>query len=696
MVLKRLQSADCIRENVYRPEIDGLRAVAVVSIILFHLDLQMFQGGFVGVDIFFVISGFLITGLLKQELDVTGNINFKRFYLRRFRRLFPAFYATLIVTTLFAVVTLSPTALKKFGGGLASSLCSLSNVYFWFEADYFDVSSKCKPLLHTWSLGVEEQFYALWPIGLCLLYRLKSNKSIPLFLIAVFSLSLLSNVVFQDGSVGLIHIYSQVIAHWIADGKATIFFLLPFRLFEFAVGAFLVFVKVKMKPSSFLSDVIFCFGLGMICYSVCTYSEKILFPSFSALVPCLGTALLLLVGEASRFSCIVSNRVLVFVGLISYSLYLVHWPIVVFWSYLREGLAPIDQGGIVVLAIILAVLSYRYVEQPLRQRTIDVPAPLKVVTFSSVPLVVFLGVCLHTGGGWQWRSPATFNMENIQNAGEFHESYYGGAGYTSYGAVKTKEKADIVLMGDSHARHYAEGIYKEWAQPNGMALYLAAGTSCFHLPSFTRTTVGVDWDERCSQSFRYALDFIKNTDTPPIVVVSHAWLSQMRKADVLDENLQRRNLKIGPQEIIEGIRNLKKLIGRSQLVVIGQVPSSGSVNVFDVLTRPRFLFFTDFIPEKYLTTPKQEQHVLFNQRLAEAAAMTHEFIFLDPHDVLCENDTCRNTDSWNRPIYSDRAHLSKFGSVEVIRRFLEKYDIYKHKIDNENTSEKALSSFSHN
>ena len=159
----------------YRSDIDGIRAIAIISVLLFHIDSTYLSGGFIGVDIFFVISGFLITNLIKKEIESTGKFSFTNFYIRRIRRLFPALIVVLVLTTISATLILSPTHLSRFGGALTSSLFSLSNLYFWLEADYFDESSKLKPLLHTWSLSIEEQFYFVWSITLMFLMKLRKN-----------------------------------------------------------------------------------------------------------------------------------------------------------------------------------------------------------------------------------------------------------------------------------------------------------------------------------------------------------------------------------------------------------------------------------------------------------------------------------------------------------------------------------------
>ena len=322
----------------YYPHIDGLRAVAVLAIILFHLDVKYFIGGYVGVDIFFVISGFLITSLLKREMDINKTINFKQFYTRRIKRIIPALLATIIFSFIFSALIFSPTYLQTIAGSAWSALLSVSNMYFWLEADYFDTSAKLKPFLHTWSLGVEEQYYLLWPLFLFAIY-MSGAKRLMLPLIAiVIGVSLYLNFKLIDGKSWIISTYLPNLAELIVDGKNTLFFLLPFRVYEFAIGAGLAWLYYKRIPLRFIDDVLVVIGFGLILYSLFAFDDTIAFPYWYALVPCTGAALIIYAGSRARFTAfLVSNKAMVGIGLISYSLYLVHWPLITFWYYLGGG-----------------------------------------------------------------------------------------------------------------------------------------------------------------------------------------------------------------------------------------------------------------------------------------------------------------------------------------------------------------------
>jgi peptidoglycan/LPS O-acetylase OafA/YrhL len=644
----------------YRADIDGLRAIAVVSVLLFHLDLAVTPGGFAGVDIFFVISGFLITGLIHGEIEETGTFRFGAFYLRRIRRLFPALFATLLMTALAAAFLLSPAHLQGFGSSLAAALGSVSNIFFWAEADYFDQSARAKPLLHTWSLSVEEQFYLLWPLLLLGLQKGRWARRAPAVIAFLGLLSLAANFPVGKGAGG----------DWNEDGHASIFYLLPFRAFEFAIGGLMVWTTAKRISWPARDNLLFVSGLALIAYAVLTFHSEMLFPSWRALVPCTGAALIIYAGDRASFAAILRLKPVVWIGLISYSLYLVHWPLIVFWQYVGGDLGLGDRVAIVVISLLLGWASYRGIEQPFRTRKFEIARPAwRHAAIAGCLAITALGLHMRLHDGWAWRAPPSpVKFDYVGDAANFHRTFYGGSGYPSYGPVQTDRKPDIVLVGDSHGKHYAEGLWQVVAKRHDLALYVSAGTSCFHLPGFTRITPGQDWDRACRDALERALSYI-DTGKTPIVVVSHSWLSQASRGALLDSHGKRTGVAVDAGDIVAGILALKSRIGNSPLVVIGEVPRSGE-NLYDVLTRPRPPFMPAADPLRYLVTRADPERRKFNSQLRNAADRTGRFIFLDPYDLLCDRDACRNTSRDNHLVYSDNGHLSKYGSVELIEGFL--------------------------
>ncbi len=651
----------------YRPEIDGLRAIAILSVLIFHIDATYLSGGFVGVDIFFVISGFLITGIIKNEIETTGNFSFRNFYIRRIKRLFPALFFTLLVTSIFAILFFSPSLLRSFGGSLFTSLLSVSNFFFWIEADYFDVSSKLKPLLHTWSLSIEEQFYLFWPLVLILLLKIKNKKFILLSIIFLSVLSLYLNLVFQSGKA--------IESEYFEDGKSTIFFLLPFRVYEFMFGALLVwFVHYQLKKK-YLYDILFLIGLLFIGYSVVFFDETMLFPSFYGLLPVVGTVLLIYSSVYSRFKKLLSNKLFVGIGLVSYSLYLVHWPIVVFWTYLDTEITKYDKIYILLLSFVLAYISYKFVEQPFRKKEVTFKSiKLKLLLLIGFPALAWGGIHMYKHDGWTWRVNNKIDIEDGYNASLFHKEFYGGTGYKKYGLVSGNNisEKNIILVGDSHGLHYAKGLEDVLLKEKSISFYTSSLNSFLYLPNFTRTTQGKDWDSLTTKDFEKTIELINSmpNNKNTVVILSHSWLSQLKIAGIKNSENKLLRKNIGIEEIKKGIIEFKNLIEDRQLIVIGQVPTTNKEILYDIFTRPRFFVKTKNI-EEYLIMELNNEYKQFNDYILEYSLNTKAFVFLNPCDVLCENNLCITTVD-NKLIYSDSTHLSVDGSIFVINRLKKK------------------------
>jgi peptidoglycan/LPS O-acetylase OafA/YrhL len=660
----------------YLPHVDGLRAIAVLSVLLFHLHLPGFKGGFVGVDIFLVISGLLISRLILKELQQTGRFSFRNFYLRRIRRIVPALLVTQMVTACLMALILSPTHLEQFGGSLLTASFGVSNIFFWLEADYFGTASQFKPLLHTWSLGVEEQFYLFWPLFLAVVYRLRLHRGLPLLMLVVGGISLWLNKPFSDGHVGQLTSMAPEIAKYFSDGKSTLFYLLPFRVYEFALGGIMVFAMRFVPKNRNLLDTMFVLGLAMIVWAVGTFDKEMLFPMSAALIPCGGAALLIAAGKESRFSVLLNHRVVVFIGLISYSLYLVHWPLIVASNYLFGPPGYLAVAVLTVLSFVLAWASWRYVEKPFRQTDFWSSHPAAYVLCPMLFLIT-IGVGWHMqhSNGWNFRVPHTLaHMEFKGDSAAFHRTHYGGAGYSRNGGVETDAPPDVVLIGDSHGLHYAEGLYVEWARPRGLSMYVSAGSSCFYLPGFTRITPGVDWDTVAPKALNRALDIIHSAEKPPVVIISHAWVTQLTLAGILDEEGHARPRAATEKDLIEGLLALKQEIGDAPLVVIGQVPTTNGIDLHDKFTQPWLVqkYFND--ASDFVFSNPSQQSVEFNEKLRRVADETGAYIFLDPFDALRAENGCRNLDDEQRLIYSDQTHLSKVGSCFVVRHFLPELD----------------------
>jgi peptidoglycan/LPS O-acetylase OafA/YrhL len=375
----------------YRLEIEGLRAVAVLSVILFHVGFP-FSGGYVGVDVFFVISGFLITRNILKDQE-SGIFTFGRFYLRRIRRLFPALAATLLLTLAGGFMFLAPDDMARLGQTALFSVASLSNVLFWLEIGYFDAAATLKPLLHTWSLSVEEQFYLFWPAAIVCASRLGRSRAITAMVISIGTASFVSAELFRTAHPG------------------AVFYLVPFRMFELCAGAVLAVIPRQRHSHQLSAQLAMIAGLSAIAYSVIYFDSATSLRHFWSLLPCIGAALVIYAGNTPWSGLLLSNRFMTAVGTISYSLYLVHWPIVAFYKY--RSSATISAGDkllLVLLCLAMATIMYRVVELPFRSGRTD---RMPVSTRTAAIACAALALCVSTTGahawysnGWAFRVPA--------------------------------------------------------------------------------------------------------------------------------------------------------------------------------------------------------------------------------------------------------------------------------------------------
>ena len=443
----------------YRSEIDGLRALAVLPVILFHAGFDWFSGGFVGVDVFFVISGYLITTIIINEL-AEDNFTIANFYERRARRILPALFFVMLVCLPFALIILPPGGLKMFGQSLMATSSFISNVLFWLQSGYFDTGSELKPLLHTWSLAVEEQYYIFFP----------------LFLLATWKLGIRWILVI----LSLLFVASLGVAQWGAmNYPNAAFFLLPTRGWELLIGVFLAFYlnKFSYLKSFAVNQALSVTGFMMIGYSIFVFDKTTPFPGFYALLPTVGTGLLIL----SAVPKTVVHRLLslspfVGIGLISYSAYLWHQPILSFTRGISLEETSYSRLMVSCLSsLVLGYISWRWIEKPFRNRK---KIARKVVFWcSAIGIMFFFGVgfLLTTGVG---DSSGDSDERRI-----VFENFFNPKNHVvgKFNSIKLKDfdssnKKKILLIGDSFAQDLTNAIYasKEVSKLDVSTFYISA------------------------------------------------------------------------------------------------------------------------------------------------------------------------------------------------------------------------------
>ena len=504
---------------LYRKEIDGLRALAVVSIVLFHAGFKVFEGGYVGVDVFFVISGFLITSIIVQDLR-QDTFKFWGFYERRARRLLPALFVVLLVSMAFAWVWMLPGELTEFSKSVLSVLFFGSNFFFWNDSGYFATSVEFRPLLHTWSLAVEEQFYFLFPALLVVSLRL-GRFAIPVVLV-------------------VIGIGSFAFSAWASIYKPTLaFFLLPTRVWEFIFGSLASLLVLslfypRLKTNKWLCEVSSLLGLCLILYSVFFFKKSYFYPGYWAFIPVFGTTLLLIFStDQTWIGKVLSTKPLVILGLVSYSAYLWHQPLFAFFR-LRE-LDPLSvevAWFLIFCSFALGYLTWRFIEPIWRMGQ---KSPTRSFWWflggCACVFVLFFLVVKYTGG-------YLFRLNHLPKdyfqTSWINYKFHGVNGQQCYTAVMkpcvlasfSNQKENLLMVGDSHAGDFG-GAFAEYLNSKQLNGSMLSMLGCGYVSNLKDTPS----NKSCSQSRALLLDLAKNKVFSSYLIVSAGELHTSAEVD---------------------------------------------------------------------------------------------------------------------------------------------------------------------
>ena len=640
----------------YRAEIDGLRALAVIPVILFHSGSELFSGGFVGVDVFFVISGYLITTILIEDI-YNNSFSIINFYERRARRILPALFVMVLVTLLTGWFILTPYFYRDLFQTTFSVAFFASNILLYIKSGYFSAISELKPLLHTWSLAVEEQFYIIFPIFLLLLWRFGEK------------------VVFW--SIIFISIFSLLLSEWTwrNDVDAN-FYLLPTRIWELLVGstAALILKKNQLKGN----DIISFLGLLAIFYAIFLFGEETPFPSIYTLFPVLGTLLLILfASEETIIAKILNNKILVGVGLISYSLYLWHQPVFSFMRHVKLA-QPNNYDFIYCFLIIfiLAYVSWRFIEQPFRSKTKVnrlVIWIFSIFIFISLSSIGYFG---HKNLGFPERlsletqaiSQGSFDKNPRQKECHFKEEYENLDKSCILGA---NVEPTFALVGDSHGDMFAHELHKKLASLN-LASYNFSFNQC--VPIHFKNNTIEHYSNTCYQKI---LNFLEFNNKLKNVIISFRWSTLITgkgygvenlklKEDHLDVNqdvMQKRAEIVSSK--VEEISNLDK-----KIILIYPIPEAGE-DVPNFITKQRMLYDKEFlyeIPFKDFMNRNRYSIYYFDK-----AELNENVKRIYPSKIFCDeidNGFCKTVID-GRSLYSDDDHLSNFGASFIINSIFE-------------------------
>ena len=644
----------------YRPDIDGLRAVAVLSVILYHAGVGVLKGGFVGVDIFFVISGYLISTIIFHDLE-SGKFSLGRFYERRIRRIQPALIAMVLVTMLLCAAFFVPSDFKLFAQSVGATVLFSSNIYFYLKSGYFDPLAETKPLLHTWSLAVEEQYYLFFPLLVLLLWRHARR-----YLVAVLT--------------GLA-LVSFVFSVWQARAASNAAFYLPFdRIWELLIGALLALGLVPPARRSGVRLLLGFVGLGAMMASIFLFSPHDVFPGERALLPCLGAALLIYAGQGLPqmvgANAWLASRPMVFTGRISYSMYLWHWPVIVVLQYvLFRKLNLSEVLAYLVLVYALAWASWKWIEQPWRD------ARRLAITrrgiFGLTAAVTAIGVCfavgIHAAGGL----PQRFEAQARQFAAATFDTNPRRASCDAPSAARLQADevcrigddhapVSFVLIGDSFGDALMPGV-EAAAQQAGKRGLVLTHSGCFPLLGVQQTD-----NLSCDGMMEATLKLMERHPEVKDVMIVARWTSallgtrfgQFEQSGWFLRDGQTKALSYDENRAVfeRGmLRTLDRLQGR-RITVVAFIPEQRydiprALAMHSAFGQPTAVALTRADHERR----QAEMRVAF-ARLKQASPVSFTLVDVGAH--LCDAQSCSAIRDAT-VLYADDNHLSRGGAVAL-------------------------------
>ena len=634
----------------YRPEINGVRAIAVLGVLLFHAGFSTFSGGYAGVDVFFVISGYLITRTILTAIDA-GHFSYVGFFVNRVRRLFPALLTTVGVSFLIGALLFTPPHLKKLAEAAITSVLATSNLYFWSEADYWDIESAFKPLLHTWSLAVEEQFYFVWPAMLLIASRANNKRIARAVLLTTLGLM---SLLFA-GYLSLHH------------PRAT-FYWMPWRAFEFMIGAAVIWLEVIVRPRGRLwPEIMALGGLGMIMVPFLAYTDHTPFPFPGALSPCIGTALLIWAGGSCRTSKLWTNRPMIWIGRISYSLYLVHWPLITYYNYWRFAPpTPFEQIALVIGSFTLALPLNEFVEKRFRRsRTSDRSSdtPFLLICAAVAIGIVATAFSAKLDNGWPWRlqQAEALNPGILAKLSPWCRAETGLCGAPAGTAA---------LIGDSHADQFT-GAVAESLKQAGLrgSLYKTVNACALMQEGYAVRTLDERATSKCRTGQREWRQRIE-AENPTLVILSSFWMygvSNRLPGRYVDDHSTAmpdvaQSRAFFERKIAETVEWLTA--NHRKVVIIGTTvlldrPPSACYGRPDVFSSPDC--------EKLNVVSDPEAQAYLSDFFRNLVAGRTDALYVDVAGALCQGAQCVLAEN-GTSLYLDRHHLTPYGAMWVQHR----------------------------
>ena len=650
--------------TAYRPDIDGLRAIAVSLVIFNHLGWSLFSGGYIGVDIFFVISGYLITIILTREIQ-SQQFSIARFYKKRVVRLAPAYFTVLAVVSVVAWQVMLPGELTEYFESVIYATLLLANIYMRNEVgDYFSPSVENVPLLHLWSLGVEEQFYIFWPL-LLLMFFSKSSRKYLWMMISIFIIVLL--------------VYAE---HQLAQNSAKAYYSMPVRAFELLLGALITCLPQPKLPKKLLQGLVWA-GVIILFIAAIYFDKYTPFPGLMALIPCLATTIVIYFGQSvSSSNLLLSNRLSTWIGKISYPLYLWHWPIIVLFSIYMLPLNLEQQLIIVLLSLLLAYLTYTLVEKPLKRFVMAKNYKVIILGFL-VPAIVFISVALtvKSNDGFPDRFPPSVQakQEALHSYAHLIRKKCMDTGDSKVLSDpkdcvlgQPKEEVDFLLIGDSHANAYT-AMLDEWAKDASLRGYDITQSSTFYLPGVKKFIFKKSrWEELVKFEERNdaITAHLKNTHYP-MIIMAGSYAPYFGNEFKLKDGVHQSSEEIFREGLLKALEIAHQ--SSDQVVLLNDVPRLEWDGIpSDCNIRNEIL---NRHAQCTVSKASYEMHLKpFNQIVAEAKIKYPRLKIIDPTQVICDQQVCKIMLN-NVPLYrwKDDNHINNQGSRQLGVEYLKKF-----------------------
>lgn len=645
----------------YRPEIDGLRALAVIPVILYHAGFNLFSGGFVGVDVFFVISGYLISSIILSELNA-GTFSLVNFYERRARRILPALFLVLFVCLPFAWAFLLPDAMKQFSESLIAVSTFTSNILFYKTSGYFDIATELKPLIHTWSLAVEEQYYVLFPLFLLLSWKFQKRWTAGL-LISIFLISL-------------------SMSQWLSTAHPKFnFYMLPTRGWELLIGIFIAmyFKNQPIKNYKHINQWASLLGILLITYSIFAYNDQTPFPSLYALIPTAGAALIIIFAtDTTIVNKLLSSKPFIGVGLISYSAYLWHQPIFAFareWN-LNELNTQL-MAALSVLSFALAFLSWKYVEMPFRKK--DFISRNKLFLYGLILSLFFIG----------------FGAAGILNKGFMNrfdgkikhiiETTKDGALPACKTGLKTRESGalciignknitpSIALIGDSHSSKLTSALNEELIKVNISAVVFAES---FCPPLIDMATDNINKNPMCRVYINNAYDEIISNKNIKTVILHAEWANYTKGMRAGDKTISyytdhesiikdsSENIAVFSRALHRTKESLQK--AKKKIVIIKSVPEYNFIVWKKIAKSIQLQNHAYIANEVKVNLYKYSDRNLEVENTFNAIHIEKWAEIIDPYKIFCKEEYCEYTNDNLDSFYSDDNHLTLLAAKKIV------------------------------